>query len=374
MPDVSVFKTESEGRETVFINRGGSISDVNKIVPAYRLYTDVDLQKKLVYVEASRGCPFGCEFCLSSIESSGAGPVREFPLEPFLAEMKTLIERGGRQFKFLDRTFNLNIERAERIMEFFLDRIKTAGPETAKGNPICVHFEIVPFHFPPVLKELIRQFPPGSLRLEVGIQTFNSKTASLIHRMGNTGEEIEILEFLRNETNAIVHVDLIAGLPGEDLASFGAGFDRLWQVLSGNGSIDLSGEIQLGILKCLPGTSIARHNEAYGMRYSAEPPYEVIGTSVLPESDLDRIKNFARFWELIVNRNPFPVLLKRLLVPGKPAFDKFMNLSGQLLDHFGRNWGIEQADLRKYLEDLINVNCHPSAEAIQSPPLLKRHN
>ena len=341
----------------------GAAVDLTAITPAYRLYTEEDLKKKLVYVEASRGCPYGCEFCQGPLGPGAARQVREFPLEPFLAEMDTLIERGGRQFKFLDRTFNLNIERAISIMEFFLDRLDTR---------LCVHFEMVPFRFPPELKDVIRRFPAGSLRLELGIQTFNPAAAELINLAAaspaagrQAREVIETLEFLARDTNAIIHADLIAGLPGEDLASFGAGFDRLWQVLSTSSSPAEPGlyqkssgrlqhsafEIQLGILKCLPGTPIVRRSEAYGMKYSPAPPYEVTGTAALPSAELERIKNFARFWELTVNRNPFPDMLPRLVPPGEPVFERFMILSDKLRESFGRNWGIDRADLRLALKE-----------------------
>ncbi|MCL2374225.1 MAG: DUF4080 domain-containing protein [Treponema sp.] len=332
--------------------------DVSAIAPAYHFYTDEDLQKKLVYVEASRGCAFGCSFCQGSI--AGGGKVREFPLEPFLADMEKLIKRGAKIFKFLDRSFNLNIERASAIMEFFLERI---APEKEEGSaatapPFCVHFEMVPFRFPETLKKLICRFPPGSLRLEVGIQTLNPQTATLIHRAGSCengfSAEIEALKFLSQQTNAIIHADLIAGLPGEDRASFGMGFDRLWQALSrapsGYGKPCAGAfEIQLGILKCLPGTAIARHSEACGIRYAPEPPYEVIETAALSAADLGRIKNFARFWEIIVNRNPFPDLLPRILPPAQPVFDRFMLLSDELFEYFGRNWGIDRSKLRAWL-------------------------
>ena len=347
------------GKAALFINQGETSVDTDTIACAYHLYTDEDLKNKLVYVEASRGCPFGCEFC-----QGGKTPkVREFPLEPFLEEMGTLIDRGARTIKFLDRTFNLDMDRAKRIIGFYLKRIGAPGTAagtatgTATGTmagkpPLCVHFEMVPFRFPPELKELLSRFPPGTLRLELGIQTFNRKTAELIHRAGC--EESEILEFLRRETNAILHVDLIAGLPGEDLASFGAGFDRLWRTLSKTGKSGLPGrspfEIQPGILKCLPGTPLARHNAAYGMKYSAAPPYEVIETGAIPAAEIGRIKNFARFWETIVNRNPFPDLVSRLFPPGEPVFDRFMRFSDRMLEHFGRNWGIDRNDLGAFLE------------------------
>jgi len=366
---------EATSRNTVFINRGGATVDVNKIKAAYSLYTDEDLGKKLVYVEASRGCPFGCEFCQGSSKNGGGTlgvsevpPVRDFPIEAFLAEMETLVKRGTKTFKFLDRTFNLDMERAKRIMEFFLGRIKEV--DTKQEKLPVVHFEMVPSRFPPEIRETLSRFPPGTLRLEIGIQTLNPQTAALIHRAGascsakgQTSEELEVLEFLRRETNAILHVDLIAGLPGEDLSSFGTGFDRLWRTLSGarrtrqlservnEATCEKSCEIQIGILKCLPGTPIARHNETHRMRYSPEPPYEVIETGALSKAELDRLKNFARFWELAVNRNHFPALIKQILPPGESAFDSFMRLSDRLLVHFGRNWGIDRKELKVWLEE-----------------------
>ena len=351
-------------RKSAFINQGETSVDLNSIASPYRLYTEEDLRRKLVYVEASRGCPFGCEFCLCAVRrhiSDGRNNVqraREFPLEPFLADMETLIKKGGRQFKFLDRTFNLDINRAKRIMEFFLERI-----EPAKGSrPLCVHFEMVPSRFPPELRDVLRRFPPGALRLELGIQTFNPQTSALVRRSGDTAsasrqapETVETLKFLRRETNAIVHADLIAGLPGEDLASFGAGFDMLHEAMAGFSpgvsKTEIPFEIQLGILKCLPGTPISRHNGAYGMKYSVKPPYEVIETGALSAAELDKVKNFARFWEILVNRNPFPEFVSRFFPYDKPVFEKFMALSDRLLEHFGRNWGIDRKDLEFFLRE-----------------------
>lgn len=303
---------------------------LSKIDPGYRLYTEEDLHRKLCYVEASRGCPFGCDFCLSSLETK----VREFPLEAFLHNMELLIDAGARSFKFLDRTFNLDIVRAQTIMDFFLKRL---------CDSMYVHFEMVPSRFPEALRERLKSFPPGSLRLEVGIQTFNPVTAKLIKRPSNPDKEVEALGFLRDSTHAIVHADLIAGLPGEDSTSFAQGFNRLYAAGPG--------EIQLGILKQLPGTGICRLRETYGMVYSKLPPYEVLETAVLSRADLDRIKNFARFWELIVNRGHFDDLVPTLLSGGNDTFSLFMKLSDALLERFGKNWGIARNDLRTALEE-----------------------
>jgi hypothetical protein len=302
--------------------------------------------------------------------------------------METLITRGARTFKFLDRTFNFDISRALAIMEYFLKHIEASPPPTlvtrmSGQRPLCVHFEMVPGRFPPELLAVLRRFPPGSLRLEAGIQTLNPHTAALINRPGDSDTALKTLQSLSSETNAIIHADLIAALPGEDYNSFATGFDKLWLALSGGVSAKDSArasaasaketlartsgvtacaaaagraapaprvEIQLGILKLLPGAAIARHTTSHGMEYAAEPPYEALSTAALPHADLDRIKNFARFWEILMNRNSFPDITAALFPPGVPVFQNFMELSDNLLARFGRNWGIDKQELRAALE------------------------
>ncbi|MDR0312166.1 MAG: DUF4080 domain-containing protein [Treponema sp.] len=330
----------------------GRLPDLSSLASPYHLYTDDDLSQRLIYVESSRGCAFNCDFCLSALDK---GKVREFPLEAFLGDMEKLLKRLSAQehtIKFLDRSFNLNPGRAVKIAKFFLDRVN------GKDKNLCVHFEIVPINVTPELSDAFSRFPAGSLRLELGIQTLNPVTASTINRIGKTEDALEVLTFLCEKTNAIIHVDLIAGLPGEDIASFGRGFDRLWLAMTSSKSMaygaakGLAMEIQLGILKLLPGTPLERHTDSYGMRYAAEPPYEVIETSAIPLKEMDRIKNFARFWELLVNRNHFKNQIGRHVPVGVPVFWQFMELSDRLLQRFGRNWGIDREELRKALAEI----------------------
>jgi hypothetical protein len=202
------------------------------------------------------------------------------------------------------------------------------------------------------------------LRLEIGIQTFNADVAAHINRPSAPEQELEALRFFRFNTNAIIHADLIAGLPGEDIVSFGNGFDRLWAALSPPQCAEPDAavktgasraEIQVGILKLLPGAPVAHHSEAFGMRYNPSPPYEVLETAALPAHDLDRIKNFARFWELVVNRNL--VNWRQFWPTARPsarpaAFWQFMALSDSLLERFGRNWGIDKTELRQAVEEI----------------------
>jgi len=315
---------------TVFID--APEVDLGGIRSAYELYTDEDAAKKLIYVEASRGCPFNCEFCLSAVKSPSA-KTREFPLEQFLLQMDSLVKRGVRTFKFLDRTFNLNIPRALKIISFFLEKIEKSE------TPIVVHFEMVPSLFPRDLLNALALFPPDTLRLEIGVQTLNADVSARIGRPVCGEPELDTLRFLRKNTNAIIHADLIAGLPGEDIESFGNDFDRLWLALSETSLARSNAEIQLGILKLLPGAPIGRHNIEFKMRYSDKPPYEVLETSSMTANDVSRIKNYARFWELLVNRG----LIE--LPSGKPVFKLFLDLSDFLYAYFMRNYGIDKGEL-----------------------------
>ena len=336
-------KILSDGHEcrgaTQFINAENV--DVCGIKSGYHLYTDEDVTKKLIYVEASRGCLFNCEFCLSAVKSGENNKVREFPLEPFLAQMDELVRRGVKTFKFLDRTFNINISRACEIMEFFLEKLE-------QKNEIVVHFEMVPFLFPPRLRETLSRFPPGSLRLEIGVQTLNPEAAARISRAGyqnQAEQELDAVRFLREKTNAVIHADLIAGLPGEDLASFGNGFDRLLACLASAKTDNM--EIQVGILKLLPGTPISRHNDTFGMVYEPLPPYEVRETSAVSAGGFLRVKNFARFWEIIVNRKLMCFDANNF------TFEKFLALSDSLYARFGKNWGIDKNELIEAVKNLI---------------------
>jgi len=214
--------------------------DLNAVALPYELYTDEDLANRVIYTEASRGCPFACDFCLSSL----GGKVRGFPLDKLLSAWQKLLDRGARRFKFTDRTFNLNIADASAVLGFFLERLEPG---------LFLHFEMVPDRFPEELYALIKRFPPGSLQLEVGVQTFDEAVAARINRSQDNAAVEKNLSRLRRETSAYIHADLIAGLPGEDLAGFAAGFDRL-AALNPH-------EIQVGILKRLRGAPIARHDE-----------------------------------------------------------------------------------------------------------------
>ena len=297
----------------------------SKIIPAdfpefaqlelpYDCYTDEDIRHRVIYVEASRGCPFRCEFCLSSLEV----PVRNVPLDRFLPALQRLFDRGVRHFKFVDRTFNLNLTISSAILEFFLARYV---PE------LFLHFEMIPDRLPEALRAIIARFPAGSLQFEVGIQTFDENVAERISRRQDNAKVEDNFRFLRQHTGVHIHADLIAGLPGEDLAGFAAGFDRL--VALG------PQEIQLGILKRLRGAPIARHDAEWEMVYSPHPPYEILRTKLIDFDTMQRLRRFARYWDLVANSGNFVAALPLIWRNSSP-FAGFMRFSDWLYVRAGK--------------------------------------
>ena len=290
--------------------------DLATLTLPYDEYTEDDIAHRLIYVEASRGCPFSCEFCLSSLDEA----VRAYPLEPFLAAMDRLLARGARHFKFVDRTFNLNLATSRRILEFFLGRMAEVAPAVggavasglagaeigampgvvgtpARYEGLFLHFEMIPDRLPAELRELLARFPAGSVQLEIGIQSFDPAVTAAIGRRQDLAKLEENFRFLREHTAAHVHADLIVGLPGETVAGFAAGFDRL--VALG------PQEIQVGMLKRLRGAPIARHDGPEAMVYSPVPPYEILRNRLIDFTTMQRLRRFARYWELVGNSGNF---------------------------------------------------------------------
>ena len=284
----------------------------------YRFYSESDIANRVLYVEASRGCPFRCQFCLSALPI----PVRQFDLDQFLADMQSLFDRGARQFKFVDRTFNLNMKVGRRILDFFLTRYEPG---------LFLHFEMIPDRLPEELRQPISAFPDGCLQFEVGIQTFNSDVAARIDRKQCYSSLSDNLTFLRNETGVHVHADLIVGLPGETLESFGHGFDQLVALAPA--------EIQVGLLKRLRGTPIVAHDDAFEMVYSPVAPYELLKNAHLSESDMARMRRFARFWDMYSNSGNFVESLPRLW-NGKSPFQAFLEFSDWLFERMQKSYGI----------------------------------
>jgi radical SAM superfamily enzyme YgiQ (UPF0313 family) len=319
------------------------LPELGQLALPYEFYTDADLAHRIVYVEASRGCPFRCEFCLSSLDV----PVRQAPLPEFLAQMQRLLERGATHLKFVDRTFNLHLPTSRAILEFCLAQWRPGR---------FFHFELVPDRLPPQLREVIARFPPGALQFEVGIQTFNEAVAERIERRQDYARLEENLRWLRAETGVHLHADLIFGLPGESLESFAAGFDRLLALQPQ--------EIQVGILKRLRGTPITRHDAEWEVIWNPQPPYEMLRNRLVDFATLQRMRRFARYWDLVGNSGNFLESAHLLWRGAASPFAAFLRWSDWLFAATGRTDSIALPRLSALLFEFLTRACGlPEAEA-----------
>lgn len=302
----------------------GDLPQIDNIQLPYDEYVDEDIHHRVLYVEASRGCPYKCEYCLSSLDKS----VRNFPIDSFLNSMEKLILRGGRQFKFVDRTFNLSPSLSTRILKFFLDKIDLG---------LFLHFEMVPDRLPDELKNLIEQFPQASLQFEVGVQTWNPAVAANVSRRQDYSKIEQNFKYLRAKTKVHTHADLIVGLPGETLESFGSGFDALSELGPD--------EIQVGILKRLKGTPIARHDQNFSMVYQDHPPFQILQNRDISFVEMQFMTRFAKFWDLYANSGHFLEFMSWLKelsrrTSHKSFFNEFKQFVIFLNERHKENFGI----------------------------------
>ncbi|TPV93237.1 MAG: DUF4080 domain-containing protein [Myxococcales bacterium FL481] len=331
-----------EGRRPLQRVLDGGQPDLASLRLPYSLYSDHDLEHRVVYVEASRGCPYRCEFCLSSLDQR----VRSFPLNELLAAFDELMVRGARQFKFVDRTFNLDLRRSAAILEFFLSRVELG---------LFLHFEMVPDRLPDALRGLIAQFPAGSLQFEVGIQTFDEAVGGRIQRRQNIARTFENLDFLREHTQVHLHTDLIIGLPGEPAETFGVGLDRL--IAAG------VQEVQVGVLKRLRGTPISRHAEAFAMVFEPRPPYAILSNRDIDFPAMQRLKRFALVWDTFWNRGDFARSMRALWGDGSP-FAETLALADVVYSRRGRVHGISLENRAAILADQLVVRRGYSRDAV----------
>jgi len=239
----------------------------------------VDLSRGFVYYETSRGCPFDCAFCMSALDAS----VRSYSMERIRSDLGWLLAQRVTKIKFVDRTFNYDANRARDIFRFIL--------ENNRGSHL--HFEIGAHLLDEATLELLEQVPAGTFQFEIGVQSTLPATLAAIGRKAPLERLLANVSRLRARTRIDLHLDLIAGLPGEGFDAFAASVDRVARLAPRH--------LQIEPVKLLPGSPLRRDASALGIRFDPNPPYTVLATPELSFDELERLRGLSRLFDLLVN-------------------------------------------------------------------------
>lgn len=250
----------------------------------------VDVGKPLVYYETSRGCPFSCAFCMSSIENG----VRSFSMDRIESDLAMLMERGAQTVKLADRTFNFDAKRANAIWRFILERNRSSK----------FHFEIAAELLTEENLALLAEVPPGMFRFEIGVQSGAEDTLAKVERKSSLSTLYEKIAALSDRTSVTVHLDLVAGLPGESFPGFLASLQGLFALGADH--------IQVEPLKVLKGTPMRGIARKEGYAYAEAAPYKVLRTPWLSFVEIRRIEGISRLLDLLYNSGRFAATLKQL--------------------------------------------------------------
>lgn len=277
-----------------------------------------DFSNRIIYYESSRGCPFSCSYCLSSVDKK----LRFRNLELVKKELQFFMDQKVPQVKFVDRTFNCNHEHAMEIWKFIKEQ----------DNGITnFHFEISADLLNEEELALISQMRPGLIQLEIGVQSTNAVTIQEIKRAMKLTQLKDRVEQIKSYGNVHQHLDLIAGLPYEDYDTFQKSFDEIYNLQPN--------QLQMGFLKVLKGSFMYEHAKEYGILYHTKPPYEVLSTNWLSYEDVLKMKRVEEMLEVYYNSGQFEITMRVLQNYYDSAFAMFQKLGDfyEINGYFGMN-------------------------------------
>ena len=282
------------------------VMDMDRLPFSYVSMDMKALEHRIIYYESSRGCPFSCSYCLSSIDKQ----VRFRSLDRVKEELAFFLKAGVPQVKFVDRTFNCKKDHAMAIWQFIRDH---------DNGVTNFHFEIAADLLDQEELELLASMRPGLVQLEIGVQSANPATLEAIRRRTDLQKIGAVAAAINRGRNVHQHLDLIAGLPFEDLASFSRSFDQVYAMEPE--------QLQLGFLKVLKGSYMEEMAPAYGIRASLTPPYEVLSTRWLSYGDILELKAVEEMVEVYYNSRQFTLTLEALGKEYDSAYRMFLELA-----------------------------------------------
>jgi radical SAM superfamily enzyme YgiQ (UPF0313 family) len=341
------------------------LMNFDKVVFPYK--PEDDLKNKIVYYESSRGCPFNCKYCLSSISKG----VRFLKAERVKKELQFFIDKGVRLIKFVDRTFNCNHKFSMEIWKFLIE----------SDTDATFHFEISADILNENEIELLKTAPKGRIQLEIGVQTTNEEILKNINRNIEFKDIKEKVLQLQQNKNIKQHLDLIAGLPGENYEKFEKSFNDLYSIMPE--------EIQLGFLKLLKGSAMRYEAKKWGMVYSPYAPYEILKTDCLSYEEILKLKKVEEMVDKYYNSEKFGNILKYFVNKFEKPFDFYFSLGSFFKEkgYFDRN--ISSSDYYKvFLEYNEEELCDDNSDIREIvkfdylkfnkkkwiPPFLNRYN
>ncbi len=331
--------------------------------PCSKAFYD-NLNGRIAYLETSRGCPYRCAFCLSGRCSK----LRFFELEQIKRDILNLAVSGTKTVKFVDRTFNADSKRANEIIKFILDERGKHIPEN-----VCFHFEIAGDILTEETFKLLEIAPAGLFQLEIGMQSFNEDTLKAINRKTNTEKLIKNIKRLISFNNMHIHIDLIAGLTGEDLSCFERSFNIGYSL---NAHM-----LQMGFLKLLHGADMRENPEKYPCEFNSEPPYEVTSTPWLSNDEIIKLEKCEDALERLYNSGRFLFTLDYLINEcGFEPFRLFFDF-GNTVD--GNKMNLSEYALKAYeyfsdkcdkdiLMEKLHCDLLSCSSALQIPELFKK--
>lgn len=292
-----------KGNGEIVQNEWRGTIDLNTVPFVY--CNTADFKNKIIYYESSRGCPFSCSYCLSSVDKC----LRFRDAELVKKELQFFIDEEVPQVKFVDRTFNCNHKHAMEIWTYIMEHDK---------GITNFHFEVAADLLNEEEIQLIEQMRPGLIQLEIGVQSTNEETIKEIRRTMKFPEVARIVTRINKNQNVHQHLDLIAGLPYEDLESFKKSFDDVYRLHPE--------QLQLGFLKVLKGSYMEEQKETYGLVYKSKPPYEVLCTNWISYDEILQLKMVENMVEVYYNSGQFAYTLCRLEKEFSSAYELYFAL------------------------------------------------